>query len=119
MVDKQLTQRANDYQIAGTHYKKQKINHWDYVLENQIPYMEAQVIKYVSRWRDKNGLEDLHKAQHYLVKLIEYEEDKQRAEATLVDSGEPTRAYVDQGRDLKQNKIQPGTGSGPFGYDED
>jgi len=98
MADKK-EQRENDYQIAGDHYKKQKINHWDYVLENNIPYMEAQVIKYVSRWRDKNGLEDLRKAQHYLAKLIEYENDQRRLETTLVDSGKPGPGYVDQGRD--------------------
>jgi hypothetical protein len=39
--------------------------------------MEGNVIKYVSRWRDKGGLDDLRKAQHYLQKLIEVEEAKQ------------------------------------------
>lgn len=62
---------ANKRQVGGRHYQKQKIQHWDYVIANDIPYLEAQIIKYVSRWRDKNGLEDLHKAQHFLDKLIE------------------------------------------------
>ncbi len=94
---------ADDGQIGGNHYKKQAIEHWNFVLDNSIPYMEAQVIKYVSRWRDKNGIEDLKKAQHFLVKLIEYEEEQRRLETTLVDSGEPTRAYVDQGKDHKHD----------------
>lgn len=65
--------RANDVQIGGDHYKQQKIQHWDYVIANDIPYMEAQIIKYVSRWRTKNGLQDLEKALHFLQKLIEVE----------------------------------------------
>jgi hypothetical protein len=68
---------ANENQVAGTHYKSQAIEPWDYIISNEIPYMEGNVIKYVSRWRDKGGLDDLRKAQHYLQKLIEVEEAKQ------------------------------------------
>jgi hypothetical protein len=68
---------ANEIQVAGTHYKSQAIQPWDYIISNEIPYMEGNVIKYVSRWRDKGGLDDLRKAQHYLQKLIEVEEAKQ------------------------------------------
>jgi hypothetical protein len=47
------------------------VQHWDYVLANNIPYLEAQIIKYLTRWRKKNGFQDLEKAQHFLSKLIE------------------------------------------------
>ena len=57
-----MSSSANHRQVAGRHYQKQIIQYWDYVLANGIPYLEAQIIKYVSRWRDKNGLEDLLKA---------------------------------------------------------
>lgn len=62
---------ANDTQVGGAHYRGKKIQTWDYISQNEIPYLEGCVIKYVSRWRDKNGVEDLRKAQHYLEKLIE------------------------------------------------
>jgi hypothetical protein len=62
---------ANDTQVGGAHYRDKKIQTWDYITENNIPYLEGCVIKYVSRWRGKNGVEDLRKAQHYLEKLIE------------------------------------------------
>lgn len=62
---------ANDTQVGGAHYRDKKIQTWDYITENHIPYLEGCVIKYVSRWRDKGGVEDLRKAQHYLEKLIE------------------------------------------------
>jgi hypothetical protein len=66
---------ANERQVAGTHYAS-AIQHWDFILANDIPYMEAQVIKYLTRWRKKNGMEDLLKARHYLDKLIEWEQAK-------------------------------------------
>lgn len=63
---------ANDKQIAGTHYKsKGKIQHWDYCDANDVPYLESACTKYVQRWREKNGLQDLQKALHYLEKRIE------------------------------------------------
>lgn len=79
---------ANDRQVGGDHYKG-GIEHWDYVLANEIPYLEAQVIKYVSRWRKKNGFQDLEKARHFLDKLIEYEQAKakQRVSPAPFDSG--------------------------------
>jgi hypothetical protein len=61
---------ANKKQVGGQHYIS-PMQHWDYVLANNIPYLEAQIIKYVTRWRGKNGLQDLEKAQHFLEKLIE------------------------------------------------
>ena len=58
-------------QVGGNHYKDMKIQPIDYIVENEIPYREANVIKYVSRYKSKNGLEDLQKARHYLDLLIE------------------------------------------------
>lgn len=78
--------KANEKQVGGDHYKKQKIQHWDYVLANDIPYMEAQIIKYVSRWRHKNGIQDLEKAKHFLEKLLEVEYEK--ANMTKRDGGD-------------------------------
>jgi hypothetical protein len=62
---------ANDKQIGGNHYRLKSIQPWDYIAANDIGYFEGNIIKYVSRWRNKGGLDDLRKAQHYLEKLIE------------------------------------------------
>lgn len=62
---------ANDIQVAGTHYKSKAIQPWDYIISNELGYLEGNVVKYVSRWKDKGGVDDLRKAQHYLAKLIE------------------------------------------------
>jgi hypothetical protein len=65
---------ANDKQIAGTHYD-QPIQVWDFVSKNRLGYLEGNIIKYVARHPEKNGVEDLKKARHYLDKLIEVEEE--------------------------------------------
>ena len=62
---------AKDYQIGGSHYKDKGIQPIDYIMTNRLGFCEGKVIKYVSRWRDKNGLDDLLKAKHYLEFLIE------------------------------------------------
>lgn len=64
---------ANDRQVGGAHYKTAGVQPWDYVVANGLGYFEGNVIKYVTRWRDKGGVDDLRKAQHYLEKLIELE----------------------------------------------
>ena len=62
-------------QIGGDHYKKMKIQPVEYIVANGIGFIEGSVIKYVSRWKSKNGVEDLKKAKHLLDILIESEGD--------------------------------------------
>lgn len=64
---------ANAIQHGGTHYKGKPIEPWDYIAANGIGFFEGNAIKYLSRWRDKGGIEDLKKARHYIDKLIELE----------------------------------------------
>lgn len=67
---------ANDVQVAGKHYKDKSIQPWDYIYANNLCYFTGNCVKYVSRWKDKGGVDDLKKARHYLDKLIELEEGK-------------------------------------------
>lgn len=60
-------------QVGGSHYKDFEIQPVVFIHANGIPYMEGNVIKYVARWRSKNGLKDLEKAKHYIDLLIELE----------------------------------------------
>ena len=63
---------VNSKQVAGDHYVNKIIQPWDYIVANNIGYLEGNVIKYVSRHKEKgNSLQDLEKAKHYLEKLIE------------------------------------------------
>jgi hypothetical protein len=60
-------------QIGGSHYKNMAIQPIEYIVKNNIPYIEGNVIKYISRWKQKNGVDDLRKARHYIDMLIELE----------------------------------------------
>lgn len=52
------------------HYNKNKIQPIDYILANEMDFITGNIIKYVTRYKHKNGVEDLKKAQHYLEILI-------------------------------------------------
>jgi len=61
---------ANEIQVGGSHYKS-GYEHWDFAINVAMDYLSSAASKYVVRWRDKNGIEDLEKAAHYITKLIE------------------------------------------------
>jgi hypothetical protein len=63
--------RANDSQVGGSHYKDNAIQPWDYIVANNLGYLEGNVVKYITRWRQKGGVDDLRKVVHYAEKLIE------------------------------------------------
>ena len=67
---------ALDIQVGGDHYKNLAIHPAEYIHANNIGFFEGNVIKYVSRWRQKNGIADLEKAAHYIDLLIELESKK-------------------------------------------
>lgn len=68
---------ALDVQPGGSHYKDMKIQPVEFIHANGIPFLEANVIKYVCRHKSKNGLQDLEKARHYIDLLIELEYSKE------------------------------------------
>jgi hypothetical protein len=63
--------RNKEMQVGGKHYTEMKIQPIEYITQNKLSYSEGNVIKYVSRWRKKGGIEDLRKAKHYIEMLIE------------------------------------------------
>jgi len=68
--------KANDVQLGGNHYKDKEIQPWDYIAANNLGFFEGNAVKYLTRWRQKGGVLDLKKAQHFIQKLIEIEEGK-------------------------------------------
>ena len=64
---------ALEQQVGGDHYRRLKIQPVEYIHRNGLGFIEGCVIKYVSRWRDKNGIDDLRKARHFIDLLIELE----------------------------------------------
>jgi hypothetical protein len=61
---------VNAKQVGGLHYKGAGYQHWDYAADCKLGYFEGQVTKYLDRHRNKNGLQDVEKAEHFLEKLI-------------------------------------------------
>jgi hypothetical protein len=61
---------ANDKQIAGSHYQT-PIQVWDFIAANELDWFQGTIVKYITRWRHKGGIDDLLKAQHVLEKYIE------------------------------------------------
>ena len=57
------------------HYEGE-IQPWDFIVANNIGYLEGNVIKYIYRYKKKNGIEDLKKAKVYIEKLISINEQK-------------------------------------------
>ena len=62
-------------QIGGDHYSKLAIQPAVYAQRNKLSYLQGNAIKYITRYKDKGGLEDLHKAIHTVELLIELEKD--------------------------------------------
>lgn len=73
-AERRLSLPPKSTQVGGDHYSKMKIQPIDFITANGLGYMEGNIIKYVCRYKSKNGVEDLKKAQHYLQMLIEQEE---------------------------------------------
>lgn len=65
--------KANEHQIGGNHYASNQIQPWDFIIANNLGYLEGNIIKYTTRWRKKGGVDDLRKVIHYAEKLIEVE----------------------------------------------
>ena len=61
---------ANIPQVGGSHYKVMKIQPWDYIIANNLTWHEGEIVKYVTRWKSKNGVEDLLKAKSVIEHLI-------------------------------------------------
>ena len=68
-----MTNKKSDSVNHPEHYT-QGIEMWEYSYSHNLSFFEGNIIKYVTRWKHKGGLEDLKKAKAYLDKLIEHTE---------------------------------------------
>jgi len=69
------TEKARDKMIGGEHYRQGGIQPIEYIHANNLSFCEGNVVKYITRWRHKDGLRDLEKAKHYIELLMELEDD--------------------------------------------
>ena len=61
--------------ISPSYYQKGKIEVTDFIIDQQLNFIEGNIIKYVTRYKDKSGIQDLRKARWYIDKLIETQMD--------------------------------------------
>lgn len=71
--EEEETFKALEVQVGGGHYKGLAIQPIEYIHANKLGYCEANVVKYISRWRAKGGKQDLEKVKHYVDLLIQLE----------------------------------------------
>jgi hypothetical protein len=58
-------------QVGGSHYKNYKIQPVEFIIKNNIGFVEGNIIKYILRFKEKGGVQDLEKAKHYIELLID------------------------------------------------
>jgi len=75
---------ALDVQIGGSHYKDMPIQPMEFSMANNMDACQHTIIKYVSRFREKGGIQDLQKAKHVIDMLIEFEGKAQEAVRKLM-----------------------------------
>lgn len=66
-------QKASEYQCGGSHYRHFAIQPSEFIHRNNLGFLVGNVIKYVVRYKVKNGRQDLEKAKHYIDLLIQWE----------------------------------------------
>jgi predicted AAA+ superfamily ATPase len=102
--------QINSYQVGGDHYASKAVQPWD-AMESWMTkeafagYLHGNCIKYLSRYLDKNGVQDLKKCKHYLDKLIEIE-SKRKAMADNILQFQAGREAAMCGltRDIRRSK---------------
>ena len=75
MASEPVSKSPLSTQIGGNHYTKLAIQPMQYSIENGLDPLQHTIIKCVTRFRDKNGIEDLEKAKHCIDMLIEFEKE--------------------------------------------
>jgi len=88
-VDQMLNNIYNQDSTNPTHYKQGEIEVIDFILDQNMDYLTANVQKYISRWRFKDGIDDLRKARWFLDKLIEQQMKNSVIDNKLSKIGEP------------------------------
>ena len=76
MSDSPFDDFDDDVINKPNHYNQGNIEVSDFIIDQNMNFLEGNIIKYVSRYKTKNGIEDLKKARWYLNKLIEANENE-------------------------------------------
>lgn len=92
-------------QVGGGHYTKMKIQPFQYSMANGLDPMQHTIIKYVTRFRDKNGIEDLEKAKHTIDLLIEHESQQASPQPAEPVKVRPETLSEHIARDIREGRF--------------
>ena len=70
--------KPSEKQIGGSHYKDCAIQPVDYIVKNKLDFLEGNVVKYITRHKTKNGIEDIRKVIHYAELILEKKYGKEK-----------------------------------------
>lgn len=84
---------ALDTQVGGSHYKDMPIQPMEYSMANGLDACQHTIVKYVTRFRQKGGIQDLEKARHVIDMLIEFERKAQTPKSA--NDNQPTGSYTE------------------------
>ena len=76
ITDTKIFKEVTEDKIKPSYYHKGSIDTIKFCIENDLDFLQGNIIKYIVRYKEKNGLEDLNKAKEYLDRLIESEKNK-------------------------------------------
>jgi len=76
VVDKDNTLKKEELKKPTRYNKRGQLECWDVILDQEMNFLEGNILKYLWRYKEKNGVEDLKKAKVYLEKLISEVEEK-------------------------------------------
>ena len=79
MTNKNMFEKAfpQDRQVGGKHYKTFRIQPYEFISKNNLSFFQGNVVKYVCRYLNKNGIQDLEKIIHYCeLEILKIKDDK-------------------------------------------
>ena len=78
MTDKNIFKDLfpQERQVGGSHYKLFHIQPYEFISKNELSFFQGCVVKYVCRYKNKNGIQDLEKIIHYCELEIKKMKDK-------------------------------------------
>ena len=95
-------------QVDGTHYKTMGIQPWEIIEKNHLDYFEGAALKYLLRWRHKDGIIDLDKIIHYVERIKELALSGYYDDATVVQPHSLSRKRPSKTRSSKK-RTKPST----------
>jgi hypothetical protein len=100
---------ALETQVGGSHYKDMPIQPMEYSMANKLDPCQHTIIKYVTRFRQKGGIQDLEKARHTLDMLIEFERKAQgqKIASVSITGGIVTHTTLGDGTVIPANDNKP------------